>query len=591
MNRWGREETYRWPSGKPVWTIAAVALGVVALLAAAGYEYTREWTYFQQAYLRIYAGSAMRLWGESGPYRIAYRIEGKQKQAAVDRDLSDAAVSAGKAKLKWEIGTYNNAELHRWLKQAIYGGQSPWLLLWAAAWRVGACVLLVGLAVALPHDQERRRVLKHGRRIKGPELVTAVEFNRRQQSNGIGFITKERRTPEEFLLRCDGKMVRVPRARESEHFLLMGDRGAGKSSLIRQILRQVEGRGETAIVYDPALEYTAQFYEPERGDVILNPLDARMPYWMPCDEVRHEAEAEGLVAALFQDDPRTNPSSALARQIFARLLVEPPKRTPEELLAILRDERELAKRWKDVGPQRGGIMAALNRASDALQLLPRKAEAKTSWTATEWAGQRKGWLFIASPPEFRERLRPLLSMWLDMLALRLMSRDKPGACPVWFLLDELQGLHALPHLQAAISETRRVKNPVVLGLRGRRQLEELYGGKAEALLRQPATKVFLRTKEENSAQWISQSIGEVETERVRDTRKDGIFRDMRRGARTRQLERLVEPLVNDVEIASMSDLHGYVKSGNLVARLSFRLSSWRSGRSPSSNASRPARRI
>src|SRR5208337_3629682 len=161
-----------------------------------------------------------------------------------------------------------------------------------------------------------------------------------QQSNGIGFITKERRTPEEFLLRCDGTRVRVPRARESEHFLLMGDRGAGKSSLIRQILRQVEGRGETAIVYDAALEYTAQFYEPERGDVILNPLDARMPYWMPCDEVRHEAEAEGLVAALFQDDPRTNPSSALARQIFARLLVEPPKRTPEELLAILRDERE-----------------------------------------------------------------------------------------------------------------------------------------------------------------------------------------------------------------------------------------------------------
>jgi hypothetical protein len=130
--------------------------------------------------------------------------------------------------------------------------------------------------------------------------------------------------------------------------MMMGDTGAGKSWLIRQILMQVEGRGETAIVYDPALEYTPQFYEPGRGDVILNPVDARMPYWSPCDEVQHEAEAEGLAAALFKDDPRTNPFFVMVpRQIFAHLLIEQPKRTPEELLAILRDERELAKRLKD----------------------------------------------------------------------------------------------------------------------------------------------------------------------------------------------------------------------------------------------------
>jgi DNA helicase HerA-like ATPase len=151
----------------------------------------------------------------------------------------------------------------------------------------------------------------------------------------------------EFLLQRDGNLVRIPRERESSHFMMIGDTGAGKSSLIRQILMQVEGRGETAIVYDPALEYTPQFYEPGRGDVILNAVDARMPYWSPCDEVQHEAEAEGLAAALFKDDPRTNPFFVMVpRQIFAHLLIEQPKRTPQELLAILRDERELAKRLK-----------------------------------------------------------------------------------------------------------------------------------------------------------------------------------------------------------------------------------------------------
>ena len=323
---WGREETYHWPSDKPVWTITVLLVAVLAVLAAAVYEYTK-WPYFQQAYLGMYIGSEVRLWSKTAPALVAYRIEGKQKRLAVDRDLNDPAVGVGKAsqakaKLEWERGTYTNAELRQWLERAIYGGQSPWLLLWAATWKVGVGVLVVGLGFALPRDRQRRRVLKYGRRTKGPVLATAAQFNGANQSNGIGFVTKERRTYAEFLLQREGKMVRVPRERESSHFMMIGDTGAGKSSLIRQILMQVEERGETAIVYDPALEYTPQFYEPGRGDVILNPVDARMPYWSPCDEVRHEAEAEGLAAALFKDDPRTNPFFVMVpRQIFAHLLI------------------------------------------------------------------------------------------------------------------------------------------------------------------------------------------------------------------------------------------------------------------------------
>jgi len=46
--------------------------------------------------------------------------------------------------------------------------------------------------------------------------------------------------------------------------------------LIRTVLRQIEQRRETAVVVDPDCEFTAEFYRPERGDVVLNPLDARL---------------------------------------------------------------------------------------------------------------------------------------------------------------------------------------------------------------------------------------------------------------------------------------------------------------------------
>jgi type IV secretory pathway TraG/TraD family ATPase VirD4 len=597
--QWGRDETYRWPSHKPVWTITALVLGVVAILGTAVYQYERNWTplerYWFPGYLKMQFMGWLGLktndyWllevvDRKGVHRLAIEQDVAAWEGPLPRGytvpltLSDEAARQNLRLVLQPKASYKNKELSEYIRHWIYQDQTfgefmYWPLSWGLAIFVGAMVF------AIPKDMERRRVLKYGRRTKGPELATAAEFNRANESDGIGFITKERRTFAEFLLRHDGKMVRVPRERESSHIMMMGDTGAGKSSLIRQILMQVEERGETAIVYDPALEYTPQFYEPGRGDVILNPLDVRMPYWSPCDEVQHEAEAEGLAAALFKDDPRTNPFFVMVpRQIFAHLLVEQPKRTPQELLAILRDERELAKRLKDTehaaaiypdaGPQRGGMIATLNSVTNALKLLPRQGEAKTSWTALEWAKQRQGWLFITSPPEFRERLRPLISMWLDMLVLRLMNQGQPGVRPVWFILDELQSLHVLPQLHTAITESRKAKNPVVLGFQGRSQLEELYGRKAEAMLSQPATKIFLRTDEANSAKWISQTIGEVEIEQLRESRMEGHFPANRRNSRNYQLDRHTEPLVMASEIQGLPDLHGYVKGGNLIVRLSF----------------------
>lgn len=70
-------------------------------------------------------------------------------------------------------------------------------------------------------------------------------------------------------------------------------------------------------MYDPALEYTPQFYTPERGDVILNPIDARSPYWSPGDELRHEAEALTLATSLFPDRVTKTRSS---RKVLAAYL-------------------------------------------------------------------------------------------------------------------------------------------------------------------------------------------------------------------------------------------------------------------------------
>ena len=71
--------------------------------------------------------------------------------------------------------------------------------------------------------------------------------------------------------------------------------------MIRQLLRNIQERGETAVVYDPELDFTPEFFNSARGDVVCNPVDARMPYWSLSDEVRFPPAAAALANSLFPD--------------------------------------------------------------------------------------------------------------------------------------------------------------------------------------------------------------------------------------------------------------------------------------------------
>ena len=122
-------------------------------------------------------------------------------------------------------------------------------------------------------------------------------------------------------------------------------------------------------------------------------------------------------------------------------------------------------------------------------------------------------------------------------------------------MDELATLQRLPQLHTAVTENRKSNNPVVLGFQGRSQLETRYGHEAEAMLSQPATKIFLRTSECHAAKWISRTIGAVESERLSESRSSGQA-GQRRKTESYNLERRVEPLVMDSEISGLATYAG-----------------------------------
>jgi hypothetical protein len=162
------------------------------------------------------------------------------------------------------------------------------------------------------------------------------------------------------------------------------------------------------------------------------------------------------------------------RRLKGPILVLP---TPEQLVDWMSHPKEIDRRVKDTElaslidrsapQQRSGVLASLSLVADSFRLLPKKEDAAAEWTAREWSKERKGWIFITSQPAEREALRPLHSLWIDMLVLRLLSAPKPEQHPVWFVLDELASLQKLPQLHTAITENRKSRNPIVLGFQER----------------------------------------------------------------------------------------------------------------------------
>ena len=558
-------------------TLVALVLAFVAWIGIFTYQSVEVWTPLQQWYWVQYSISK-DFPNPSGTYQVLSKLDRQgQHSMATDADVMPAplevwpsfaltakARQAGAVALKVDTVHYTNAQMNRMLAELIYAGQSPGDLIWPA-WAGALGIFVLGLMLPIPRNRQRRQIEEEGCRLKGPEMVTVKEFNRRSGGDGISFLTTEGR-----------ESLSIPRSLESSHMMMMGDTGAGKSVLQRRVLMQIAERGETAIVYDPALEHTPQFFNPARGDLILNPLDVRCPYWSPSDEVMHEAEALTLATSLFPDKPHENTFFVEGpRKIFAHLLTLKP--TPEELVRWMSHEEELDRLlkgteltafiYRGAGPQRGGVLGALNMVADSLKLLPKESETKQRWTTEEWARQHSGWIFLTSTPRFRERLLPLMSLWLDTLVLRLMNQGDPSLRHAWFVLDELASLQRLPQLHTALTENRKSGNPVVIGFQGRSQLEVRYGHEAESMLSQPATKIFLHTSEPRAAKWISDTIGEVEMERVKETVNTHPLKITK--SRSYHTERRTEPLVLPSEISGLQRLHALLKVDNLVVPFSF----------------------
>ncbi len=405
------------------------------------------------------------------------------------------------------------------------------------------------------------------KRIRGAEMVTAAELRRRVQ-------------PAHHRARLPGGRrpysiagIPWPERAETQHTIVSGTTGSGKTVLISDLVSQIRSKGERCVIYDKMGSYTRSFFDKDR-DVLMNPLDARAPRWSPFLEARHPRDFDMMAAALIpQQKDTVDPFwVTAARQLFSngagvlrgrgetrnRVLVDHLLKTD---LTALAEAMEGTVAQSIVDPENPktalSVRAMLTANLAAFEFLPDEGR---PFSIREWISREKedGFLFLTSRGDQHASLRGLISTWLEIAVNAMLSLVQDDGRRIWVILDELPTLHQVPSLQPGLAESRQFGGCFVLGVQVASALRDLYGRNgAETVSGLCGTRVVLAAPDRDTAQWSADSLGRSEVEEVSEGVSYGAsaIRDGVSLTPRRELRALALPS----EIMRLENLAGYLK--------------------------------
>lgn len=491
----------------------------------------------------------------------------------------------------WANEYMTDATAYQWFRRIIYEDKSI-LDLWRPAW-LGAIIIFLGGTTGLTglYLFAQRRYVE-GQPLRGTRELSPKQY-RREHRKHTGYALTVYPQVMNLLARVQNFFgykqrsyeLTVPREEENEGLLLLGDPGTGKSQIMHQLIDEIASRErfEAIVVYDPVGEFLEQHYDPDT-DIILNPLDARCPYWNPVDEIENVTDETSaperyfIAESFFPDHPHASPTTQFfnkaARAIFARLLAFKP--SPERLVEMLTDEALIDQCVagtehahlidKAAKAQRAGVLATLSEVGASLKLLPTLEQCQgRTFTFHEWAQRRKRCIFITSTQSTREALRRIHAAWFNILFSKLMGTSvaTSGQRPCWVMIDEAHSLKRLPALETALVEGRKYKVKIVIGTQNKTQIEQSYERITATMLAASHTKVFGRINEADSARWVSDMIGQQEIERPRVSTTASVQTN---GRDSLNYAPGIEhsSVVSKEQIMALPNLHFYWKYGDAV---------------------------
>lgn len=364
---------------------------------------------------------------------------------------------------------------------------------------------------------------------------------------------------------------------EVQHLLVHGTVGTGKSQLIMKVMDALRRRGDRVIVYDKGCAFIPHYFD-ANSDVILNPFDERCPNWDMWREAPRDTDFENMAESLIPMHGESDPFWVnAARTVFsscASKMRQDKDRSIEKLLKLLLTgefahlEEYLqgtaaatlvSGKIEKTAISIRSVITTYLKSLKTLSGLDSEDAAPFSIRDYILNENHNGWLFISSNGEQHKSLKPLMSMWLAMASLTLLSLPPDASRRIWFICDELPSLHKLPLLGEIIAEVRKFGGCFLLGMQSFSQLTKVYGqaGGAKELFDLLNTRFFFRSPSADMARLVASELGEEEIDESRENYSYGA-NSIRDGISLGN-QRVTRSMVSYAEIMELKDLSCFVR--------------------------------
>ena len=362
------------------------------------------------------------------------------------------------------------------------------------------------------------------------------------------------------------------RGTETQHILVSGGTGSGKTNCFHHILPQIRKNGQRAVIVDTTGTFVSKYYR-EGKDILLNPFDERSQPWHPWCECKDRFDYDSLAQSFIpiSHSDHENYWRTAARSVFSAILEKEAERkstlelvklllrsTLPELYKELQETRASSHLDPSTDKTAGSIRSV---AASFLECLDYLKDTETPFSIREWVQNESkddSWLFLTATPSQRAVLVPLLSAWYSIAMRSLMQMSIDLDRRMWFISDELPSLQKLKELETCLTEGRKFGACALLAIQSPAQIEMIYGHhNARVIIGNCATKVAFFEQDPTIAKQISQIFGEREVEEHQEGISYGAHQ-MRDGVNLSSTKR-IRPVVSASDIQSLNKNVAFVK--------------------------------